>query len=110
MRSSYVLTGTISGLLWWPVGQISTHTFTYRWARQPGEDCRPDLATLVNAVLTQEDGDYKSGIMLLGDTILTVTRWRHDDRGHRSRTFDLNHFPSLADVTSHAWPLEEAEA
>jgi hypothetical protein len=106
VRTTYTITGSIAGLGWWPRVTLCK-TFTYRWTRQEGEDCRPDLGTLVNAAMSQEDGDFECDIKLLAGTRLVVTRWRTDGRGHRSRSFPLTHFPSLADVTSTTWPYSE---
>lgn len=102
MRSVYTVKGTIAGLGWWPRVTLC-HTFTYRYERQVGEDCRPSLQQLVSGVFAAEDGDFECGIVLLADTILTIRR------DHRSRSFPLTRFPSLADIASVEWP-EAVEA
>ena len=100
--NTYTVTGTITGYGWWPRIML-TKTFTFRWRSDPPDE-RPDLATLVNVLLSEEDGDFESGVRLMADCVLTITKYRADRRGHRSRSFPLTLFRSLRDVVTDAWP------
>ena len=102
MTSTYTITGTIAGQGWWPRVTL-TKTFSYLWRSDPPDE-RPDLATLIASLLSQEDGDFECGVRLLADCELTLTRYRHDGRGLRSRSWPLTCFPSLSGVTSDQWP------
>ena len=91
-RVTYTVRGTLAGAIWWPIGERATKTFEYRTTDRPDS-----MRELVESVLGAEDGDFSDAPRFLDDSVLTITRWRSDGRGHVSRSFYLSSFRSLAD-------------
>jgi len=99
MRTTYSVTGTLRGPIWWPVGAPAEKAFEYRAIERPGS-----LRELAESIMAAEGGDFSGAPLLLADTALEITRWRSDGRGHRSRLFDLASFASLEGYTSPEYP------
>lgn len=98
--TTYRVAGTLRGPIWWPLGQTAEKTF--EWT---GVD-RPDsLREIADAVMAREDGDFSAAPIVLGDTFLTVTRYREDGFGHTSRSWSVDRFPSIADYTTADMPM-----
>ena len=106
MRTTYHVTGTLQGPLWWPIGELAQKTFSWDIADRSG---RPEsLRELADCIMAREDGDFSGAARMMADTTLTITRWHAT--GHHGRTWDLAQFPSLADYTCEDWPNWDDES
>jgi hypothetical protein len=106
MATTYTISGTLRGELWWPMGTPATKTFERRWSDyRPSRD-RYLLRHLAEEIMRAEDGDFSSAPVFLADTSLTVTRESSAGQSIRrhSRTWPLTAFSSIADYVSDEWP------
>jgi hypothetical protein len=98
-RVAYLMSGTVTGELWWPTGVPATKTFEYR------QSDPTSLRDLCEAVMDREAGDFSGGIRFMADATVTLIRYRPDGLGFMSRTWDLAAFPSIrADYLTDEWP------
>jgi hypothetical protein len=97
--TTYRVSGTIAGGLWWPVGAPACKTFEYQTRERPAS-----LDALAETICDREGGDFSTAPRFLADSILVIRRDRRDGRGHTSRVWPLTSLPSLSDYTSDQWP------
>ena len=97
--TTYRVSGTISGGLWWPIGAPACKTFEYQTHERPAT-----LEELAETIADREGGDFSTAPRFLADTVLTIRRDRADGRGHRSRSWPLTALLSLSEWTSPDWP------
>ena len=95
--TTYRVSGSIAGGLWWPQGEPAFKSFEYTTRERPA-----DLRELAESICDSEGGDFSTAPRFLADCVLTVTRWRQ--RGHVSRSWPLTSLRSLAAYTSDTWP------
>lgn len=102
MATTYEVTGTLRGELWWPIGEPAEKPFrvTFRESERPAT-----MAEMAEAIMRAEGGDFSSDAVMLADTTLTITRHRRPySRRTVERWFPLTAFPSLTDYVADEWP------
>lgn len=99
-RTAYRVAGTLRGPIWWPVGQPADKTFEWTTVDRPDS-----MRQIADSVMANEDGDFSSAPRMLGDTVLTISRFREHGIGHTSRSWHLDQFRSIADYTTRDMPV-----
>lgn len=101
MATTYEVTGTLRGEMWWPIGTPAEKPFrvTFRESERPAT-----MAELAERIMTAEDGDFSSAAVMLADTTLTIVRHRPDSRRTVERWFPLTAFPSITAYVADEWP------
>ena len=110
MRTSIEITGYLVGPIWWPAGLECYKHFTYDLTcedqRLCGRDGKHEPGTLRDHILRiTQDGDFQS--CEIADAALCITVYKTNR--HRSRLFDLELFPSIADCVKTDWHGPDCE-
>ncbi len=97
-HSKITISGFVVGPIWWPVGQECYKPFTYNVTREDESSTEP--SSLRDHVLAiTNDGDFQ--YCKIADGFLEITI-RKPNRS-RSRVFELDIFPSIADCLKDDW-------
>jgi hypothetical protein len=97
MDTEYTIAATMTGPLWWPIGEPATKDVTFTFRRddtpRPWQHNADTLAEAVERLMVAEDGDFSGPATIEGVLIITHRTARRETR----RVFGLELFPSIAD-------------
>ena len=112
MRTSIKITGYLVGPIWWPAGLECYKHFTYDLTREDERFCGRDgthepgtLRDHVLSLMMEHGGDFQH--CEIANAALCAAVYRPNRS--RSRIFDLELFPSIADCVKTDWHGPDCE-